>query len=293
VVATGIDQDAAQLAASQEARLADLSNRIQAPPRGNAYAAAAVAAQESRAHAPVAQPQLRTQHAAQPVAAAPVAVLDPARASAAAAAIEAALDLPGPDLHEVQTQDPSVTITPYQPQPVQHYDEPELDPEPVLSPALQADAVPQHYVPPAPERPANIHRPRMPEISEFPAPAQRELRAAAPVEEHDEERRPMSLLRRIATVGLGRRDDEPAPVQAVQPPRLSQPAAPARQQPAQPVPQVRQQPTAGGNEFAKRSAPQQQGAAGRLDAQGRVAPQAARQNEDDQLEIPAFLRRQT
>jgi cell division protein FtsZ len=291
VVATGIDQDAAQLAASQEARLADLSNRINPAPRATSYGAAAVAAQESRAHA-----QAAVRPAAQPVAmhAAPAAEVDVARtsAAAAAAAIEAALELP-PIVEEVPTHDPSVTIAPYQPQTVTHYEAPELDPEPVVAPSLHGEPAPPRYVPPEPERPTGYARPRMPEIGEFPAPAQRELRAAAPIEEHDEDRRPMSLLRRIASVGLGRREDE-APAGHVQPPRLSQPTAGRPAAPAPAVPQVQPKPAqAAGSEFAKRPAPPPQGAAGRLDAQGRVVAQQPVRQEDDQLEIPAFLRRQT
>jgi cell division protein FtsZ len=38
--------------------------------------------------------------------------------------------------------------------------------------------------------------------------------------------------------------------------------------------------------------PAQQGAAGQLDLTGRSAPQPRTMSEEDQLEIPAFLRRQ-
>ncbi|HUG62295.1 MAG TPA: cell division protein FtsZ [Methylomirabilota bacterium] len=277
VVATGIDQDAAQLAASQEARLADLSTRIQTGRPPQVSSAASVAVQESRATAQPVRPA---------PAAAPVVDLSHTTA-AAAAAIEAALELPAQDLvPEIPTaQDPSVTISPYQPQPVQHYQEHDLDPEPAHAPVHHADLAPPQYIPPVAERPAVAQRPRMPEISEFPQVAQREIRAAAPAEEHDDERRPMSLLRRIATVGLGRRDDDHAQQPVAAPRMHQQPVPPVRTAPQQP-PQL--------NEFAKRPAPQpQHGSAGRLDQQGRVAPQQARPSEDDQLEIPAFLRRQT
>jgi cell division protein FtsZ len=50
-------------------------------------------------------------------------------------------------------------------------------------------------------------------------------------------------------------------------------------------------------EYAKRPAAQPQPgyrpAQGQLDPQGRAAPAAPRAYEDDQLEIPAFLRRQS
>jgi cell division protein FtsZ len=268
VVATGIDQDAAQIAATQEARLADLSTKLTHRPGSSSPAS--VAAHETRA------PNIQTSRAA------------PAASAAAAAAIEAALELPEPEEHRPVTvaQDPSVTITTYQPQHApEYYEEPAaLDPEPVHTAHLHhPEPLREQYVPPVAERP--MTRARMPEISDFPAPAQRELRAVPPADEHDEERRPMSLLRRIATVGLGRRDDDQMQPAPQQPQRMAPPMA------RQPAPQ--QARPAPASEFAKRPPAPQHGAVGRLDAQGRPAPQPARQSDDDQLEIPAFLRRQT
>lgn len=109
----------------------------------------------------------------------------------------------------------------------------------------------------------------------------------------------MSLLRRLAN-GLSRReeeDDMPAmPVAEAAPaPRQPQPAprpAPAAQ-PRAAAPQPRPaQPQA---QPAMRPAPVRpaaQGAAGQLDLTGRPAPQPRNLSEEDQLEIPAFLRRQ-
>ena len=70
---------------------------------------------------------------------------------------------------------------------------------------------------PAPERAAN-RRPRMPRIDELPLPAQNQLRvqhgeAPTPAPEHPEKRR-MNLLQRLASVGLGRREEEAAEAQA-------------------------------------------------------------------------------
>jgi cell division protein FtsZ len=88
----------------------------------------------------------------------------------------------------------------------------------------------------------------------------------------------MSLLQRLTTVGFGRRDEAPA----------EQPA-PAPRQPEAP----RQSAASVHAEYAKRPVSPQgyRPAQGQLDPQGRMAP-APRQSEDDQLEIPAFLRRQ-
>ena len=84
----------------------------------------------------------------------------------------------------------------------------------------------------------------------------------------------MGLLKRL-TNGLTRREEEPARLQPAQPrePKLRQAAPEARRLP--------------GHE-AQIYAPRR----GQLDEHGRLAPAAKAAQEDDQLEIPAFLRRQ-
>jgi cell division protein FtsZ len=120
-------------------------------------------------------------------------------------------------------------------------------------------------------------QPRMPRVEDFPPVVQAELeaksRVAEPAHDHDE-RGPMGLLKRL-TNGLTRREEEPARLQPAQPrePKLRQPAPEARRLASQ-DPQL----------YAPRR--------GQLDEHGRLAPQARAQHEDDQLEIPAFLRRQ-
>jgi cell division protein FtsZ len=88
--------------------------------------------------------------------------------------------------------------------------------------------------------------------------------------DHDE-RGPMGLLKRLTT-GLSRREEEP------------------RLQPAQPrEPKLRE----AGAEPRRLQDPQLYAPRrGQLDDHGRVAPQPRAMQEDDQLEIPAFLRRQ-
>jgi cell division protein FtsZ len=92
----------------------------------------------------------------------------------------------------------------------------------------------------------------------------------------------MTLLQRLATVGFGRREEAPT---HVQPPPTPAPRA----APEAPRPQM--SPVHA--EYAKRPATPQgyRPAQGQLDPQGRIAP-ASRSMEEDQLEIPAFLRRQ-
>jgi cell division protein FtsZ len=100
--------------------------------------------------------------------------------------------------------------------------------------------------------------PRMPSVDEFPAIAQRQIAAqqnrVTSIAEQSTKKK-MGIFERLATVGMGRREDaparaEPAMAQRAQPQRFAPPAAPA--------PVVQEEQT----------------------------------YEDDQLAIPAFLRRQ-
>jgi cell division protein FtsZ len=150
------------------------------------------------------------------------------------------------------------------------------------APAHETPAyAPQHQAPAAyaEEDARLIRQPRMPQIDDFPIVAQQQLRAtqpaAAPVAPGPEAKR-MTLLQRLAAVGLGRREETDSTLHVSQP-HLAQPQVePA---PALPV------------EAARRPVVQapQRAAHGQLDSQGRVP---ARSIEDDQMEIPAFLRRQ-
>src|SRR6187551_563759 len=156
--------------------------------------------------------------------------------------------------------------------------------EPAQAEAQPEPHMPAAYIPPAPERTART--PRMPRIDELPLPAQNEIRAQRGeiTDDHPEKRR-MSLMQRLASVGLGRRADNEPP-----------PAAPMPRQ-ARPVPQYErppQRPSARHpegrppepvSEYARRAAPHG------LDPHGRNAP-VHNSGEDDQLDIPAFLRRQ-
>jgi cell division protein FtsZ len=146
---------------------------------------------------------------------------------------------------------------------------------------------PKSYIPPAPER-AAVRAPRMPRIDELPMPAQNEIRAQRGeiADDHPEKRR-KSLMQRLASVGLGRRDDEidppasPSPRTAQTMPQYERGPRPSARQPeGRPMPPV--------SEYARRPAPQG------LDPHGRPAsmhPPVHNSEEDDQLEIPAFLRR--
>ena len=258
VVATGIDNALAQRPAvsAAEARIAEVAQRLRADNERLAE-------------------RIERTEAARPltaaVAAAPASVS--ASIESAKAAVAAAL-LP-------QSVGQDVTIRPLGPKPSLF-----IDP-----PASQEPHEPEAFIPPQPER-LPQRALRMPRIDELPVPAQNEIRARrgelAP-EQHPEKRR-MSLLQRLAAVGLGRREPEP---EEPQPSLRGAPAAPAAPTTAQPAAERlagRPQPRAESrpdpvSDYAKRAAPQG------LDQHGRQAPVHNR-SEEDQLDIPAFLRRQ-
>jgi cell division protein FtsZ len=165
---------------------------------------------------------------------------------------------------------------------------PTLFPDPeVASPLVAESAPPETFIPQAAER-APSRAPRMPKFEDLPMPAQNEIRQArGEVEEEQPHRAKMSLLQRLANVGLGRRDEESEPPIAA---RASGPAMPTMPALPERKPQrtVAQQIATHGpvSDYAPRQAPQG------LDIHGRPAPVASTPQGDDHLDIPAFLRRQ-
>ncbi|MBB4272674.1 cell division protein FtsZ [Rhizobium mongolense] len=124
---------------------------------------------------------------------------------------------------------------------------------------------------PVRQEPAMQQPVRMPKVEDFPPVVQAEIdhRAQPAAAQAHEERGPMGLLKRI-TNSLGRREEEVAPEMTAAPAAASQ-----QRRPLSPE--------------ASLYAPRR----GNLDDQGRSVPQARMMQEDDQLEIPAFLRRQS
>ncbi len=259
VVATGIDNALLQRPAvsAAEARIAEVAQRLRAD------------------NERLAERIERTEAARPLTAAAPASVN--ASIESAKAAVAAAL-LP-------QSAGQDVTIRPLGPKPSLFIDPPASGPE-----LHELEA----FIPPQPER-LPQRALRMPRIDELPIPAQNEIRARrgelAP-EEHPEKRR-MTLLQRLAAVGLGRREPEPEEPQPSLRGAPAAPMAPAALMAAQPAAERlagRPQPRAESrpdpvSDYAKRAAPQG------LDQHGRQAPVHNR-SEEDQLDIPAFLRRQ-
>jgi cell division protein FtsZ len=257
VVATGIEPALITANAPGNPEIAQTEQRIaEVAERLRAEARARVA------QAPV--PTLRTTSQELPVVPQTAPVQAPQASEAVSEPVRAEMPAAPVVRDEVvltQTQPRAAT---YEPMPL-----PVAAPEP--TPAQAAGP----YVPPRPAMPV-ARAPRMPQIQDLPMPAQAQLRVhrgEEPAEPAGDSKR-MNLLRRLASVGFGGRREEPeaaAPVRPVAPQPPVYAEAPKRPPVAQ--------------------APQYRPAQGNLDPQGRVAPQA-RMMEDDQLEIPAFLRRQ-
>jgi cell division protein FtsZ len=281
VVATGIEQAAVArslttAAAAQaipaapsapENRLADLTARLRAD-----NARLAERAQKFETSAP-AQP------AAAPAAAPQRAPSNVERAALAAIAAAVAPDAPAPAAPLQQASYGDVTVRPIAQKPSLFPDHKEAarveTPEP---------ATPENFIPQAAERPPG-RTPRMPKFEDLPMPAQAEIRQARGEVDEEPQKSKLSLLQRLANVGLGRRDEE------TEPPIAARASGPSMS-PLPPMPErkpARGQQVAGNepvSEYARRPAPQG------LDVHGRPAPVAAAPQGDDHLDIPAFLRRQ-
>jgi cell division protein FtsZ len=246
VVATGIDSiigtNQSDVAATEK-RIAEVAERLRAEARQRAQ-------QALSSHRPIIEPL--------PIRAAAPVAQERIELRADQAKIEASAPI---------VMRNEVSIEPVVARPV----------EPVVPISQSAEAEPEaaHFIPPQAER---VLRPtRMPRVEELPLPAQNQMRARrgeGASETPDQKR--MTLLQRLASVGLGRREEPPA-------------AAPQPQRPAaRPA-----APSSVHAEYAKRPSqqatrPAQQAS---LDMHGRPAA-PARTIDDDQLEIPAFLRRQ-
>jgi len=265
VVATGIDQAALRPVTAPEARIAELTQKLRADQIRDEQQRPAADRGERKENRTLGFP------ASANSATAPQSSAEAIENAAKAAVARAVL----PMMEDV-------TIRPIPPKP-------SLFPEQPAVAASGEPSAPRAFIPPAPER-APVKPRRMPEIDELPRPAQAELRAqrGEQVDAEHGEKRKGGLLRRLAAVGLGRREEGPAEdklpanVRQVRPaprPADRMPAPPPRPTPAAPVARG-SEPV---SEFAKRPPHQA------LDPLGRQAPV---HNEEDQLDIPAFLRRQ-
>ncbi len=180
-----------------------------------------------------------------------------------------------------------VTIRPITPKPSLFREPAETQAEP----PRQLAEPEKPFIPPQAEQPP-MRAPRMPRIDELPIPAQNQIRARQAEAAAAPEKPRQSLLQRLASVGLGRREEEAQPHQASTPTPAQRMAPPMPKAP--PMPPLPRAPEQRGpesvSEYAKRPVPQR-GAPQGLDQHGRQAP-VNNSLDDDQLEIPAFLRRQ-
>ncbi|MDB5647431.1 MAG: cell division protein FtsZ, partial [Methylobacterium sp.] len=255
-----------------EQRIAEVAERLRAEARARA-------AQPAQTFRPVgqdgpvaAQPAAPSPIQAAPVQAAPLQAPQPLRAPEPVALASEPMRI---ELPQAPVMRDEVMLTQTQPRAAMAY---EPAPMPAPEPVLQHAAGP--FVPPRPAV-AVARAPRMPQIQDLPLPAQAQLRAREeqPAEPAGDSKR-MTLLRRLATVGFGGRREE---VEAAPLPPMRAPVAPTPQA-AAPADYAKRAPV-------MQAAPAYRPAQGNLDPQGRVAPQS-RMMDDDQLEIPAFLRRQ-
>ncbi|MBY5818833.1 cell division protein FtsZ [Rhizobium leguminosarum bv. viciae 248] len=242
---------------------------------------------------PAARPAIRPSAAVAPAAAAvqPAPVMqapkamDPIAQTIREAEMERELEIPAPRA-AAPLQQPAAQQETFRPQSKIFAPAPEAPamrpqvqqqaPAPVMSQPIQ-QPVQQQPVQQQPVRQEPIIRQapepmRMPKVEDFPPVVQAELdHRTQPASAHAaEERGPMGLLKRI-TNSLGRRDDDAVAADMTAAP----PAASQQRRPLSPE--------------ASLYAPRR----GNLDDQGRAVPQARMMQEDDQLEIPAFLRRQS
>jgi cell division protein FtsZ len=273
VVATGIDNELRNEANPPEPRVE--ASRARPLPAAQPSPTARVAAAALRP-SPMVRPAVLAQAgASRPAAAAPAAeqhISEPVSPVPAEAIV---------------ARDSGVTIAPFSPAPAA-YTTGELDVEMSMPTEPEQGPAEAPFIPPVAEAPPS----RMPRVEDFPPVVQRQIEARQSPPEED--RGPLSLLRRLASVGLGRREEDPIGAgQAAPPPPQRQAASPRLQ------PRVQMPPAPPASDYVKRPpaprAPTPESLykprQGELDAHGRPLPREARHG-DDELEIPAFLRRQ-
>ncbi|MDR6756631.1 cell division protein FtsZ [Mycoplana sp. BE70] len=265
VVATGIDRAAAEMSGKN----ADF--RGASKPLIRPSAAVPVQPQVSQPVAPA--PVMSQPAAPQPVAAQPLRTADPISETILAAELGLERELALPEARaaatpqeEFRPQSRLFAAAPATEAPVA------ARPAPIPQPQFQQPVAAVPVAPRAePAAPVIRQEPvatRMPRIEDFPPVVQAEVEhRSQPAQVQAEERGPMGLLRRL-TSSLSRREEE-------------EPQAAAE---AVPAPQRRTL-----SPEASLYAPRR----GQLDDHGRANPQPRALSEDDQLEIPAFLRRQS
>ncbi|MBY0611468.1 MAG: cell division protein FtsZ [Beijerinckiaceae bacterium] len=273
VVATGIDHEkASNQDLLAQARVSEVEEKLRQQANGRTMPSYPVPRPAAHAPQPVQAPP-------QQAAPEPVYELQTPLAPAIEAPRMEEPRVPAPVQQTIAAAH-DVALTPVAPKaPARLFNEPVVE-EPVV--AIEQPREPQAFIPPQAER--ITRQVRMPDMADLPKPGQAQLTAqrlgaTQPADVSADAKR-MTIFQRLVHAGFGRREDgEAAPAaQPVQQPSVSQP-----------------QPSAAHSEYARRPAAPTQNyrpAQGQLDPQGRQQP-ASRSIEDEQLEIPAFLRRQS
>jgi cell division protein FtsZ len=154
--------------------------------------------------------------------------------------------------------------------------------------ALEVELAPpaDEFIPPAPEMPEpSFATTRMPDVQDFPPMVQAELeKRAAARHQHEERGGSMGGLLKKLAHNFGVRDEE-----VEQPRAAARPQARMEPQAPQVRPVQNAAPAGHGRVDDNPFAPKRAG----LDRHGRITPGEKAMNDDDQLEIPAFLRRQS
>ncbi len=275
VVATGIDY--AEMMrdkglATTEARIAEAAARFQNDLQEQSRVAQRADEEAHLRAAAVARPHMQAApapHAYADVSLRPASMGAPSASPVSQPAMRQPAAAPAYDRYEAPQAPAYQPAVPQAPA----YQAPAYQQPAAQAPAYQAPAyqAPTSFIPPQPEQP--VRAPRMPRIEDLPLVAQQSYAAAhgTAAPEPAPERKRASLIDRLAAAGFGRKTER------------AEPEAPAPRAPVQVPAEPRQtaEPMMAHQDFAKRPALQPQ-------------PQnQSRAFEDDQLEIPAFLRRQS
>ncbi|MFK7793096.1 MAG: cell division protein FtsZ [Devosiaceae bacterium] len=264
VVATGVDDELAAKNAPQAATSVPTVGRplVQPAAKTEALEAAPAAVVSS-----VPDASAIAQVAADAVALATAA--DPAETPAARIdRIERELSLPLEQALEGD-QD-AVSIAPFTPVPDLFEEAPMEAEQAMPAQPTEAPQRPAHMGAAAPRSRATA--PRMPSVEEFPTIAQDQMRQKAAAQAEDGDKGALGLLRKLAHVGMTRRDEGSPAAAPTQQPAPVQRAAPSRPAAAPVTPQ------AGHDGLGRRNTAQQP---------------STQQGEDDAMDIPAFLRRKS
>lgn len=151
--------------------------------------------------------------------------------------------------------------------------------------AIEAELMPKAtaYVPPVASRPSQtVPQQKMPTVEDFPPMVREEMKA--PKQHKPQETGPMSLLQKLRS-GLGVADSSSRKEKRVEPAdSTDSPVAPMRVSLAPVVNTTSSTGRMEENPYAPKR--------GNVDQTGRAIPATSKIVEDDQLDIPAFLRRQ-